>query len=162
MLDQLWAGWRASYVKTVDDDPDAPCLFCRLPEETDQTAAVLERGDHAFSVLNRFPYTTGHLMVAPYRHVSALAGLRAEERSEIWELLIRSEHALDKAMRPAGFNMGANLGRVAGAGIPGHVHFHLVPRWSGDTNFMTATGGTRVLPESLEDTWTNVRAALGT
>lgn len=162
MLDQLWAGWRASYVKTVDDHPEAPCLFCRLPDEADQAAAILERAEHAYSVLNRFPYTTGHLMVTPYRHVSDIAGLRAEERAEIWDLLIRSEHALTEAMRPTGFNMGANLGRVAGAGIPGHVHFHLVPRWSGDTNFMTATGGTRVLPESLEDTWMNLRAALGT
>jgi ATP adenylyltransferase len=160
MLEQLWAGWRASYVKTVDDKPDAPCLFCRLPEESDEEALIIERTSLAFSVLNRFPYTTGHLMVTTYRHLSGIADLTSAERSEVWGLLVRAEAVLTASMRPQGFNMGANLGRVAGAGIPDHLHFHLVPRWSGDTNFMTATGGTGVLPESLEDTWTNVRSAM--
>ncbi len=161
MLDQLWAGWRASYVKSVDADPDAPCLFCRLPDEDDGAALILERAEHAYSVLNRFPYTTGHLMVASYRHIADVSELNADERSEIWDLLIRAQSALTRAMVPSGFNLGANLGRVAGAGIPGHLHFHLVPRWAGDTNFMTATGGTRVLPEALEDTWANLRATIG-
>jgi ATP adenylyltransferase len=99
-------------------------------------------------------------MVTTNRHVADLPDLTTEERNQMWNLIVRAEAALAAAMRPSGFNLGANLGRVAGAGIPDHVHFHLVPRWSGDTNFMTATGGTRVLPEALEETWANVRAAL--
>lgn len=160
MLEQLWAGWRSSYVKSVDDDTDAPCLFCRLPDEPDEEALILQRASRAYSVLNRYPYTTGHLMVTTYRHLSGVAEVTTEERAEIWSLLIGAEAALTTSMRPQGFNMGANLGRVAGAGIPDHLHFHLVPRWSGDTNFMTTTGGTRVLPESLEETWVNLRRAI--
>ncbi|MDH5371574.1 MAG: HIT domain-containing protein [Acidimicrobiia bacterium] len=160
MLDHLWAGWRSTYVKSIEDAADEACLFCRLPDEPDEDALIIERSPLAYSVLNRYPYTTGHLMVTTNRHLSAMAELTSEERSEMWDLVIRAETALTVAMRPAGFNLGANLGRVAGAGIPDHVHFHLVPRWAGDANFMTTTGGTRVLPESLEDTWANVRAVL--
>ncbi len=160
MLDHLWAGWRSAYVTSIDDHPESSCLFCRLPEEADEDGLILERSSLAYSVLNRYPYTTGHLMVTTNRHVAGLSDPTTEERSQMWSLIVRAEAALTAAMRPSGFNLGANLGRVAGAGVPDHVHFHLVPRWSGDTNFMTATGGTRVLPEALEETWANVRAAL--
>lgn len=160
-MDRLWAGWRSDYVRSVDDEDPEGCLFCRLPEAPDAEGLILERGETAFSVLNRYPYTTGHLMVSQYRHVAGLEDLAPAEREGVWELLERGRRALVEAMAPHGFNMGANLGRVSGAGIPDHLHFHLVPRWSGDTNFMTAVGGTRVLPEDLGDTWERLRRALG-
>lgn len=156
----LWAGWRSDYVRSVDADP-RPCLFCRLPEESDEEALILERGERAFSVMNRFPYSTGHLMVSAYRHVAGLGDLDEAERSEMWSLLDGGRAACARALAPDGFNLGANLGRVAGAGIPDHLHVHLVPRWAGDTNFMTAIAATRVQPEDLATTWTRLREAFG-
>lgn len=158
-MDMLWAGWRSDYVRSVDDDA-SPCLFCRLPDGRDEEALILERGALAFSVLNRFPYSTGHLMVSQYRHVAGLGDLRGSEREEIWHLLDRGREACERAMAPNGFNLGANLGRVAGAGVPDHLHVHLVPRWAGDTNFMTTIGQTRVHPEDLLATWGRLREAL--
>ncbi len=159
-MDILWAGWRSDYVRNAEDLDAAGCLFCRLAGFRDEDALILERRDHAFSVLNRYPYTTGHLMVAPYRHVATPADLDESERLDAWELIARSQRALETAMRPAGFNLGANVGKVAGAGVPGHFHLHLVPRWAGDTNFMSTVGGTRVVPEDLDETWRRLRAAL--
>jgi ATP adenylyltransferase len=160
-VDRLWAGWRSEYVRSVDDAGDDECLFCSLPGEEDAAGLILERGRHAFTVLNRYPYTTGHLMVSQYRHASDLSDLTAEERDEVWCLLVRGVEACRTAMGAHGCNVGANLGRVAGAGVPGHLHVHVVPRWSGDTNFMTTVGETRVLPEDLADTWARLRDALG-
>jgi ATP adenylyltransferase len=160
-MEILWAGWRSEYVRSADEQNDAGCLFCRLPGEDDEPALILERGSTAFSVLNRFPYTTGHLMVSQYRHVGALGDLAVEEVAEIWRLLERGRAACAASMKPQGFNLGVNLGRVAGAGVPDHLHVHLVPRWAGDTNFMTAVGEVRVLPEDLTSTWRTLRAALG-
>lgn len=159
-VDHIWAGWRSQYVRAADAMNEAGCLFCRLPGEDDATALILERGALAYSVLNRFPYSTGHLMVAQYRHVADLADLTAEEAAEVWRLLVRARQACGEAARPEGFNLGANLGRIAGAGVPDHVHFHLVPRWAGDTSFMTTVGGTRVVPEDLIVTWGLLREAL--
>lgn len=159
-MDILWAGWRSDYVRHAEDLDAAGCLFCRLASLADDEALVLERGEHSYSVLNRFPYTTGHLMVAPYRHVPTPADLDEGERLDTWELIARSQRALEESMHPAGFNLGANVGKVAGAGVPGHFHLHLVPRWAGDTNFMSTVGGTRVVPEELDDTWRRLRAAL--
>ena len=160
-MEVLWAGWRSTYMSEVQAGT-APgvCLFCNLPASDDSTAYILERGGAAFSVLNLYPYTSGHLMIAPYRHVGAPAGLRDEERGEIWDLLARSQAALDAALGPDGFNLGANLGRAGGAGVPDHFHLHVVPRWTGDANFMTATANTRILPEPLADTWQRLRTAL--
>lgn len=161
-MDTLWAGWRSGYVRSADEQNEAGCLFCRLPGEDDAAALILERGPLAFSVLNRFPYTTGHLMVSQYRHVADLADLTAAEVGDIWRLLARARRACGEAMRPDGFNLGSNLGRVAGAGVPDHLHLHLVPRWSGDTSFVTTVGETRVIPEDLEVTWRLLREALRT
>ncbi len=111
-------------------------------------------------MLNRYPYSTGHVMIAPYRHAAAPADLTASEIEDVWNLLGDAQAAIEEAMSPAGFNLGANLGRVAGAGVPGHFHLHLVPRWEGDSNFMTTIGATRVIPEDLADTWANLRAAV--
>ena len=159
-VDHMWAGWRSRYVRSADALNEAGCLFCRLPGEDDAKALILERGASAFSVLNRFPYNTGHLMVAQYRHVADLADLTAAEAEEVWRLLARARRACGEALRPDGFNLGANLGRIAGAGVPDHVHFHLVPRWAGDTSFMTTVGETRVVPENLAVTWGLLRDAL--
>lgn len=159
-MDLLWAGWRSGYVRSIGDD-SGECLFCLLPQGPDADGLILERGSAAFSVLNRYPYTTGHLMVSQYRHLAQPGDLSEAERLEVWELLDRGRVALGEAMSPEGFNLGANLGRVSGAGIPGHLHVHLVPRWSGDTNFMTSVGETRVLPEDLAETWERLRRVLG-
>ena len=113
-----------------------------------------------FTALNRYPYTTGHVMIAPLRHVAEPGDLSAGERIELWAFLSVAQRAIQQAMSPDGFNLGANLGRVSGAGVLGHFHMHLVPRWEGDANFMTSVGATRVIPEDLADTWENLRAAL--
>lgn len=157
--DMLWAGWRSEYIVTAGEPDVDGCLFCRLPSGQDEDALILERGDLAFTVLNRYPYTTGHVMVAPYRHVGGPTDLNGDEQAEVWKLLGNATTAIDSAMHPDGYNLGANLGRVAGAGVPGHFHLHLVPRWSGDANFMTTVGGTRVLPEDLTVTWQRLRAS---
>ena len=159
-MDTLWAGWRSGYVRSADEQNEAGCLFCRLPGEDDAAALILERGPLALGVLNRFPYTTGHLMVSQYRHVADLADLTAAEVTDMWGLLARARRACGEAMRPDGFNLGSNLGRVAGAGVPDHLHLHLVPRWSGDTSFLTTVGETRVMPEDLIVTWRLLREAL--
>lgn len=133
---------------------DAGCIFCDLPAEgDDQRTKILRRGELAFAILNSFPYNPGHLMVAPFRHVGDFRALEAGELAEIDALIGRSIGALEDEMQPHGYNLGMNLGRVAGAGIPDHVHWHVVPRWNGDTNFMPVVGQTRVLPELLEETY---------
>ena len=159
-MEILWAGWRSGYVRSADEMNADGCLFCRLPEQDDATALILERGRLSYTVLNRFPYTNGHLMVSPVRHIPDLADLDPDEIEEMWGLLARAQRACRAAMAPDAFNLGANLGGMAGAGIPDHLHLHLVPRWRGDTNFMTAVAGTRVVPEDLADTWAGLRTAL--
>ena len=159
-MEYLWAGWRSTYIKGASaPDPDG-CLFCRLPDQEDRKSLIVARAETVFTVLNRYPYTTGHLMIAPLRHIADPVDLDDAERSELWDSLATAQTALRTAMAPDGFNIGANLGRVAGAGVPGHFHLHLVPRWNGDTNFMTAIGGTRVIPEDLAETWESLRTEL--
>lgn len=159
-MDHLWAGWRSTYIKEAGrPDPDG-CLFCRLPDQPDGESLVLRRRGSAYVALNRYPYTTGHVMIAPFRHVAEPADLAESEVLELWRLTAEIQAAVEETMSPDGFNLGANLGRVAGAGVPGHFHLHLVPRWSGDANFMTTVGETRVLPEDLADTWEKLRAKL--
>ena len=159
-MEHLWAGWRSTYIKEAGASDADGCLFCHLPDQSDEASLIVARGETAFTTLNRYPYTTGHMMIAPFRHVAEPGGLTDSEESEMWQSLVRAQHALQETMSPAGFNLGANIGRVAGAGVPGHFHLHLVPRWEGDANFMTAIGSTRVLPEDLADTWEKLRAAL--
>jgi ATP adenylyltransferase len=139
------------------------CLFCRVRRSrSDRAHLVLARRPRGFLMLNRFPYTPGHLMVAVARHVPRFADLDAGERQDLLDLTALAETALGKEYRPHGINYGLNVGRVAGAGFPGHLHLHLVPRWDGDTNFMTTVAGVRVLPEALSRTWTRLRRALRT
>lgn len=127
--------------------------------DRDEDSLIVFRGKHNFVVLNRFPYTSGHLMVVPYRHTPELAGIDAETAGELMELLRRAESSLRALYKPDGLNLGMNIGESAGAGIAGHIHMHVLPRWSGDANFMTTIGETRVLPEELAVTWARLRAA---
>ena len=168
-LENLWAGWRHDYIQEatereradgVASDP-LSCVFCRLAESGPPSLdnLVVWRGEWSFVVLNAYPYGSGHVLVLPLRHVGALGDLTDLESAEIWAATLDSVTAIEKAYEPDGLNMGANLGRAAGAGIPDHVHLHVLPRWSGDTNFMTSIASTRVMPETLQATWTKLREA---
>jgi ATP adenylyltransferase len=163
MLDHLWAGWRGEYVATADDaTQDGPaCVFCRILGSglPDDETFILWRGEHSFAILNAFPYTSGHLMVMPLRHVGELDELTDDEGDELFRAARVATAAVKAAYRPGGFNLGANLGRAGGAGVPGHLHVHVLPRWAGDTNFMTAVADTRVLPETLGATWKKLKEA---
>jgi ATP adenylyltransferase len=153
-VERLWTPWRMEYIDSAKDEGADSCLFCDKPRTGDDAGSyILARTGAAFAMLNAYPYNAGHLMVAPLRHVGELEDLSEEELAETAHLLQRSIRALKEVSEPHGFNLGMNLGRVAGAGIPGHVHWHLVPRWNGDTNFMAVVGQTRVLPELLAETY---------
>jgi diadenosine tetraphosphate (Ap4A) HIT family hydrolase len=163
-LEHLWAGWRAAYVGAMADEPgddDGGSVFTKILESgrPDEETFVVWRGATCFAILNAFPYTSGHLLVMPYREVGELANLTADEHAELWAGARAAVAALHAAYRPDGINLGMNLGRTAGAGIPGHLHIHVLPRWNGDTNFMTTAAGVRVMPEALADTWAKLRAA---
>jgi ATP adenylyltransferase len=159
-LDRLWAGWRSEYIAEVATQPARDrCLFCALQAMDDDEALILERTDATFTVMNAYPYTSGHLMVAPVRHEATLVGLDPGEASALMLAIQRATAALEAAYRPEGQNVGVNLGRAAGAGIPGHVHVHALPRWAGDTNFVTSVADIRVLPESLRSSYEKLRAA---
>jgi ATP adenylyltransferase len=148
-----------AYLRRADQAGE--CLFCRVARSrADRTHLVLARRPQAVLLLNRFPYSGGHLMVAVHAHRSHFSRLSASEQADLMDLLGLAERALEAEYHPHGMNIGANLGRVAGAGFPGHLHVHVVPRWDGDTNFMSTVGETRVLPESLARTWTRLRAAI--
>lgn len=165
-LERLWAGWRSDYLQSVTGAPTADtgterCVFCRIlaSGEPDGDTYVVWRGHRCFAVLNAFPYATGHLLVLPYRHVGDLEDLEHEEASELWGTVRTAVVALKAAYRPDGMNVGANLGRAAGAGVPGHLHLHAVPRWAGDSNFVTSVAEARVLPEALGTTYERLVAA---
>ena len=145
----LWAPWRIDFIRSEKDDS---CFLC-LPEVgIDSRALVVAEGETVFVILNKYPYNSGHLLVAPYAHKADISDLNAQERSEIMEITIKAKETLHSVMRPDGFNIGFNLGEAAGAGVPGHIHLHIVPRWSGDTNFMPVIAGDRVVPEALSAT----------
>jgi ATP adenylyltransferase len=158
-MDYLWTPWRYRYVTTADKVEG--CLFCRTPEADDRKALVIYRGRSCLVMLNAFPYTSGHVMIAPYAHVGQLDKLETPAAQEMMGLMQRVESALRSVYSPDGVNFGMNLGRAAGAGIAGHIHMHGLPRWFGDTSFLTTTAETRVLPEALEVTWERLREALG-
>ena len=142
----------------ASEEPEG-CIFCDKPQvgNDEETYILARSGGRAFAILNAFPYNPGHLMIAPFRHVGDLVELQPEETADADALIQRSIRALRADSNPDGFNIGMNLGRVAGAGIPGHVHWHVVPRWNGDTNFMTVAGETRVLPELLAETYAKLQ-----
>jgi ATP adenylyltransferase len=145
---QLWAPWRLEYIQSADEEEG--CVFCRARDGDDERSLVVHRGKRAFVVLNKYPYASGHLMVAPNRHEGEFGDLEDEETLEIHQLAASGLAALAETMRPQGFNLGWNLGRIAGAGVVDHVHMHVVPRWAGDTNFMPVLADVKVLPEALE------------
>ncbi len=159
MTKQLWAPWRLEYIKQADELEG--CVFCLAAAGEDEEMLVVHRGETAFVLLNKFPYSSGHLMVAPYRHAGDFAGLSDAEVLEIHRLAGSGIAALDAVYGPQGYNTGWNLGRIAGAGVVDHVHLHVVPRWSGDTNFMPVLADVRVLPEHLVETRERLAAAWG-
>lgn len=150
---QLWAPWRYAYVSTTGKKSDESCVFCEAPKKSDEEALILYRGERAYVILNRYPYNNGHLMVVPYRHVARLEELNLEELVEMMKMVRASLKALQEAYRPDGFNVGVNIGKAAGAGIEGHVHVHVVPRWFGDTNYMAVLAGVSVIPQLLSDSY---------
>jgi ATP adenylyltransferase len=156
-MDYLWTPWRYAYVTTVDQVPD--CIFCQLQNSgDDQKALIVHRGKHNFIVLNAFPYTSGHAMVVPYAHLDRLNKLPEAAANEMMALSRRLEAVMTEIYHPDGVNLGMNIGKAAGAGVAGHIHMHVLPRWVADANFMTVVGETRVLPESLEETYQRLRA----
>ncbi|MGA1983542.1 MAG: HIT domain-containing protein [Acidobacteriaceae bacterium] len=188
-MERLWTPWRYEYVSRTEessrpgvpealsawpgpDSGDCPCVFCNMItavdyavahgmalEEAEKAAHLLVRGRLCFLCLNAFPYATGHILIVPYRHLDSLAALPPDDAREMMDLAQRVERVLRAVYRPAGMNFGLNLGEAGGAGITGHVHMHALPRWIGDTNFMTVTADTRVLPEALDTTWSRIRTA---
>ncbi|MER3396534.1 MAG: HIT family hydrolase [Acidimicrobiia bacterium] len=163
-MDRLWASWRMAYIEGASAVPsgEEACIFCELPNAgNDREAMLVARRPSVFAVLNIYPYNVGHTMVAPYAHASSIEELDSRVRGALMELCGEVVAALRRAYSPDGFNLGMNLGRVAGAGFPGHLHMHIVPRWSGDTNFMPVVADTKVLPEDLRTTYEKLTAALG-
>lgn len=154
-MDRLWAPWRIEYIKGAKDEEG--CIFCEISRDrADDKRLVLLRGRHSYIVMNTYPYNNGHVMVTPYRHVPNITDLSGDELTDMMHLISYSVRLLRHVLNPDGFNLGANLGRVAGAGIVDHVHFHVVPRWKGDTNYMTTVAETRVLPEDLRSTYSRL------
>jgi ATP adenylyltransferase len=162
-LDRIFAGWRNAYVSGVAQvEPVAgDCVFCALfaADVTDRERLVVHRGERCVVMLNLYPYGSGHLLVMPLRHIAALTELDDAERAEFFDTVVDASAALQKAYDPDGMNVGANLGRAAGAGVPGHLHFHALPRWGGDTNFMTSLAEARVINEELATTYDKIRHA---
>lgn len=187
-MDHLWTPWRYAYITRSEPQArtgvapelsswpaseDKHCVFCNMIAATDYAIAqgmsseaaeraslIVHRGLHCFICLNAYPYATGHLLILPYLHTDSLAATPPDAAQEIMDLTQRSERALKSTYRPDGINLGMNLGEAAGAGVAGHIHMHVLPRWVGDTNFMTVTAETRVLPETLQVTWKRLRGAL--
>ena len=161
-MDYLWTPWRYAYIATAakhDGKPEG-CIFCELPKLPDVDAKIIHRGAHCFVILNSFPYTSGHVMVVPFAHLDELHKLSAEAAGEMMALAQTMERVLRQVYAPDGINMGMNVGRAAGAGVAGHIHMHVLPRWVGDTNFMTVTAESRVLPEALDETYRRLSGAL--
>lgn len=155
-MDRLWTPWRYAYIG--GPKPDG-CVFCQMPSHSDSDALIVYRAQLCFVVLNRYPYNNGHLMVVPYRHAARLDALTPAERAELIELAALAESCLQDVYRPDGINAGLNLGSAAGAGIAAHLHFHILPRWTGDANFLSTIGETRILPEELPQTQRRLAAA---
>lgn len=160
-MDILWAPWRMEYILRAKEGEDEPCIFCsRIKQKFDKKNLILHRSQKAFIMMNRFPYNNGHLMVVPNRHIGDLLVLNSKEKSELFSLLQLSIKTLNLVMDPHGFNIGMNLGQVAGAGIENHFHFHIVPRWNGDTNYMPVISNTKVVSEALDKSYEKLAEAI--
>ncbi len=159
-MERIWAPWRLEYVKDASKDSEDECIFCAKPKEGDDEASLIaHRGDRCFVILNKYPYTNGHLMVAPFEHLATIQNLPPETVAEMMALAQRAISILESKYEPHGYNVGFNQGRVAGAGVEHHIHMHVVPRWGGDTNFMPVLADTRVMPQTLEQTYDALRGA---
>jgi ATP adenylyltransferase len=153
-VERLWTPWRRAFIESATADAQTTCFLCAGPAAQDDPAnLILLRAEHTYVLMNLYPYNSGHLMIAPYAHTGDLVGLDSSIAQEMMALTQRSVGVLQQVYRPEGFNIGMNLGKPAGAGVPDHLHIHVVPRWTGDTNFMPIVGGTKVLPETLEQTY---------
>lgn len=161
-MDRLWAPWRMSYIlETVKQEQQDGCIFCRMLAESDDARnLILHRANSCFVVMNLFPYNSGHLMVIPQRHTGDFGSVTADEHAELGKMLEVSRLALSECFTPHGFNIGMNIGRAAGAGILEHLHYHIVPRWNGDSNFMSAVGETKVLSESLPESYRRLKLSM--
>src|ERR1700690_502533 len=157
-MDHLWTPWRYAYVTGAEKT--AECVFCEAPKESDEKAYIVHRGSHCYIILNTYPYTNGHVMIVPYAHLDELQKLPTDAAREMMALTQRVEGVLRSLSRPDGVNLGMNIGKAAGAGVAGHIHMHILPRWVADANFISVIGETRVLPETLEETWKRIREAL--
>jgi len=157
-MNHLWSPWRMKYIRRQKTPKG--CVFCDAVQREDgESNLIVARGKHAFVILNRYPYTSGHIMIVPLKHIGSFEKIDEETSAEVMRLTRQGITTLDKVYKPNGYNMGANLGASAGAGIANHIHFHLVPRWDGDTNFMTSIGETRILPEDLSETFKQIKDA---
>ena len=151
-MERLWAPWRMEFIRKVDESEG--CFLCRAAEGgDDRECLVVHRGEACLCLLNRYPYNNGHLLIAPLRHEGRMEELRVDELNELMAMCVRAKVIFDRAVRPHGYNIGVNLGRAAGAGLEEHFHLHVVPRWSGDTNFITTVGSTKVIPQALAEMW---------
>jgi ATP adenylyltransferase len=158
-IETLWAPWRMEYILSFKDDEKQRCILCdRYPKKNDRKNLILHRGAYSFVIMNRFPYNSGHLMIVPYKHSGNLQDFTNDENQELMEFIQLSQKALIEVMKPQGFNIGMNLGRVGGAGVEDHLHWHIVPRWNGDTNFMPVIGDTKVISEALDKTYDKLKA----
>jgi ATP adenylyltransferase len=157
-MDYLWTPWRYAYVSTAEKA--VGCVFCEAVKLPDNQALIVQRGQHCFVILNAYPYTPGHVMVVPYAHLDELQKLPVEAANEMMGLSQRMETVLRELYHPDGINLGMNIGKAAGAGIAGHIHMHVLPRWVADANFLSVVGETRILPETLDVTWERMREAL--
>jgi ATP adenylyltransferase len=159
-MDYVWSPWRYAYITGEEPQPGS-CIFCDKPREKgDPANLIVHRGEHCFIILNAFPYTSGHVMVVPYQHADELQKLSSPAANEMMALSQRMEGILRTLYRPEGINLGMNIGKAAGAGIAGHIHMHILPRWTADANFISVIGETRVLPEALDVTYTRIKEAL--
>jgi len=158
-MDHIWSPWRMEYIMHNQPKESGSCFFCEALDMVDSPEnLVVHRGQYSFAILNRYPYTSGHLMVVPNAHEPSIEMLDSSTNTEIMALISQSMQVLKDIYSPEGYNLGANIGKSAGAGVLDHVHFHVVPRWAGDTNFMTTTSGARVLPENLADTFGRIKS----
>ncbi|MEN3037866.1 MAG: HIT domain-containing protein [Candidatus Kryptonium sp.] len=163
-MDRLWAPWRAKYIESFsaeNNESKKECLFCeKIKQNDDEKNLILYRGKYCYIIMNLFPYNSGHIMVVPYKHTPNFSDLEDEEMLEVMKIIKKGISALELALKPHGFNVGANLGRVSGAGIADHIHFHIVPRWNGDTNFMPVISETKIISELITDTYKKLKDAL--
>jgi ATP adenylyltransferase len=162
-MDYIFTPWRYAYITNAaqTDGKSGECIFCELPKLSDKEAKIVYRGKHCFIILNSFPYTSGHVMVVPFAHLDELQKLPEAAANEMMALSQKMEGVLRNIYSPDGVNLGMNIGRAAGAGVAGHIHMHVLPRWVGDTNFMTVVGESRVLPEALEETYRKIKDVIG-